>query len=81
MSLVGTFETCRDVRALIKRFGGGSLRRETHAVVEQLRARALVGESDALSMAGLFALTLAMRHEQELARSRAAQRSMPIRPF
>jgi hypothetical protein len=27
-------------RALIKLFGGGSLRRETPAVVEQLRARA-----------------------------------------
>jgi hypothetical protein len=35
-------------RALIKLFGGGSLMRETHAVVEQLRARALVDESDAL---------------------------------
>jgi L-alanine-DL-glutamate epimerase-like enolase superfamily enzyme len=68
-------------RALIKLFGGGSLRRETPAVVELLRARALVDESDALSMAGLFALTLAMRREQELARSRAARRSMPIDHF
>src|ERR1700680_5010561 len=57
-------------RALIKLFGGGSLRRETPAVVEQLRARALVDESDALSMGGLFVLTLAMRRQQEVARSR-----------
>jgi hypothetical protein len=71
-------------RALIKLFGGGSLRRETPAVVEQLRARALVDESDALSMGGLFVLTLAMRRQQEVARSRedlAARRSMPIRPL
>jgi hypothetical protein len=35
-----------------------------------LRARALVDESDALSMGGLFVLTLAMRRQQEVARSR-----------
>src|SRR5258708_39667222 len=71
-------------RALIKLFGGGSLRRETPAGVEQLRARALVDESDALSLGGLFVLTLAMRRQQEVARSRedlAALREMPIRPL
>src|SRR5260221_13680661 len=57
-------------RALIKLFGGGSLRRETPAVVEQLRARALVDERDALSRGGLFVLTLAMRRQQEVAQSR-----------
>jgi hypothetical protein len=50
-----------------------------------LRARALVDESDGLSMGGLFVLTLAMRRQQEVARSRedlAARRSMmPIRPL
>src|SRR5260370_7587558 len=70
-------------RALIKLFGGGSLRRETPAVVEQLRARALVDESDALSMGGLFVLTLAMRRQQDVARSRedlVPRPAMPTRP-
>jgi hypothetical protein len=51
-------------RALIKLFGGGSLRREASAVVEHLRAQALVDERDSLSKRGLFVLTLAMRRQQ-----------------
>ena len=51
-------------RALIKLFGGGSLRREASAVVEHLRAHALVDEHDTLSKRGLFVLTLAIRRQQ-----------------
>ena len=71
-------------RALIKLFGGGSLRYDDPAVVKGLRARGLVDENNGLSMAGLFVLTLAMRRQQEVARSRedlTARRSMPIRPL
>ncbi len=59
-------------RALIKLFGGGSLRREPPTVVEHLRALAMVDEHDTLSMSGLFVLTLAMRRPQ----GRRRQRSM-----
>jgi hypothetical protein len=51
-------------RALIKLFGGGSLRKEASVVVEHLRAQALVDEHDTLSKRGLFVLTLAMRRQQ-----------------
>jgi hypothetical protein len=59
-------------RALIKLFGGGSLRKEASAVVEHLRAQALVDERDTLSKRGLFVLTLAIRRQQGI----VAQRSM-----
>ena len=59
-------------RALIKLFGGGSLRREASAVVEHLRDQALVDEGDTLSIRGLFVLTLAIRRQQEV----VAHRSM-----
>jgi hypothetical protein len=57
-------------RALIKLFGGGTLRNDNPIVVEELRARGLVDESDHLSMPGLLVLTLAMRQQQAHARSR-----------
>jgi hypothetical protein len=57
-------------RALIKLFGGGSLRREDAAVVDGLRARGFVDENDALAMPGLLVLTLAMRRQQVEVRSR-----------
>jgi hypothetical protein len=57
-------------RALIKLFGGGTLRREDPAVVHALRARGFVDEYDALSMPGLLVLTLAMRRQQVEVRSR-----------
>jgi hypothetical protein len=50
-------------RALIKLFGGGTLRNEDPLVVEELRARGLVDENDKLSMPGLQALTHAMRKQ------------------
>ena len=59
-------------RALIKLFGGGSLRREPPTVVERLRSQTLVDEHDTLSMRGLFLLTLAIRRLQGV----VAQRSM-----
>ncbi len=59
-------------RALIKLFGGGSLKKEPPTVVERLRAQALVDEHDALSMSGLFTLTLAIRRQQGV----VAQRSL-----
>lgn len=58
-------------RALIKLFGGGSLRYDDPDVVKGLRARGLVDESNALSMPGLFVLTLAMRRQQAAAQLRA----------
>jgi hypothetical protein len=51
-------------RALIKLFGGGSLRKNDPAIVDGLRARGFVDENDALSMPGLLVLTLAMRRQQ-----------------
>ncbi len=54
----------REQLALIKLFDGGSLRREASAVVEHLRAEALMGEQDTLSKRGLSVLTLAMRRQQ-----------------
>jgi hypothetical protein len=59
-------------RALIKLFGGGSLRREPSTVVEGLRSQVLVDGNDKLSMRGLFLLTFALRRQQGV----VAQRSM-----
>jgi hypothetical protein len=58
-------------RALIKLFGGGSLRHDDPEVVNGLRARGFVDENNALSMPGLFVLTLAMRRQQAAAQLRA----------
>lgn len=57
-------------RALIKLFGGGSLRREDAAVVDGLRARGFVDDNNTLAMPGLLVLTLAMRQRQEAERAR-----------
>jgi len=51
-------------RALIKLFGGGSLRNNDPDVANRLRARGFVDENNALAMSGLFVLTLAMRRQQ-----------------
>jgi hypothetical protein len=58
-------------RALIKLFGGGSLRREDSAVVDELRARGFVDSNNTLAMPGLLVLTLAMRRQQAEERLRA----------
>ena len=60
-------------RALIKLFGGGSLRREPSTVLQRLRSEALVDEHDLLSMRGLFLLTLAIRRQQGVAAQRSLQ--------
>ncbi len=57
-------------RALIKPFGGGSLRNEDPAVVARLRTRSFVDGNNALAMPGLFVLTLAMRRQRAEAQSR-----------
>ena len=57
-------------RALIKLFGGGSLRYNSPAVADELRARGMVDENDALAMPGLLVLTLAMRRQRAEARMR-----------
>jgi hypothetical protein len=57
-------------RALIKLFGGGTVRNDHPIVVEELRTRGLVDESDNLSMPGLMVLKLAIRKQQAQARSR-----------
>jgi hypothetical protein len=51
-------------RALIKLFGGGTLRNESPALVDALRTRGLVDENSKLSMPGLQALTRAMRKQE-----------------
>jgi len=51
-------------RALIKMFGGGSLRNEDPAVVARLRTRSSVDGNNALAMPGLFVLTPAMRRQR-----------------
>jgi hypothetical protein len=51
-------------RLLIKLFGGGTVRKENPAIVDELRARGFVDENNELAMAGLFVLTLAMRRQQ-----------------
>ncbi len=56
-------------RALIKLFGGGSLRKEDH-VADGLRRRGLVDENNALAMPGLLVLTLAMCRQRAVAQSR-----------
>jgi hypothetical protein len=60
-------------RALIKLFGGGSLRYDDPAVVKELRARGFVGDNGALAMPGLLVLTLAMRRQQAEARMRVGR--------
>ena len=57
-------------RALIKLFGGGSLRKDDPAVVDELRKRGLIDENNALAMSGLFVLTLAMRRQRANAQAR-----------
>jgi hypothetical protein len=57
-------------RALIKLFGGGTLRNDSPTVVEALHARGLVDEGNNLSMPGLLVLTLAIRKQQVDARTR-----------
>jgi hypothetical protein len=52
-------------RALIKLFGGGSLRNNAPAVVTRLRLLGFVDEKDALSMPGLRVLTFAIRRHQD----------------
>ena len=59
-------------RALIKLFGGGSLRNDDPAVAVELRTRGLVDENNALAMPGLLVLTLAMRRQQAEAQPRMA---------
>jgi hypothetical protein len=51
-------------RALIKLFGGGSLRNDDLAIAKKLRTRGFVDEHNALAMPGLFVLTLAIRRQQ-----------------
>jgi hypothetical protein len=63
--------TRHEQRALIKLFGGGSLRKNDPAVVGGLRSKGFVDENDALSMPGLMVLTLAMRRQQAVERLRA----------
>ena len=57
-------------RALIKLFGGGSLRSSDPAVVNRLRELGFVNEEDALSMLGQLAIALAMRRQQAVVRMR-----------
>ena len=57
-------------RALIKLFGGGSLRYDDPTVARELRARAFVDDKNSLTMPGLLVLTLAIRRQQEEARMR-----------
>jgi hypothetical protein len=64
--------TRAEQRALIKLFGGGSLRKNDPAVVGRLRAKGFVDENDALSMPGLLVLTLAMRRQQAVERLRTS---------
>jgi hypothetical protein len=59
-------------RALIKLFGGGSLRNDDPAVANELRTRGFVDENNALAMPGLFVLTLPMRRTRAEAQSRIA---------
>jgi hypothetical protein len=57
-------------RALIKLFGGGSLRKEDPSVADGLRRRGLVDENNALAMPGLLVLTLAMCRQRAVAELR-----------
>jgi hypothetical protein len=59
-------------RALIKLFGGGSLRNDDLAIAKKLRTRGFVDEHNALAMPGLFVLTLAIRRQQAEAQLRIA---------
>jgi hypothetical protein len=57
-------------RALIKLFGGGSLRNDDPAIAQKLRTRGFVDENNTLAMSGLFVLTLAIRRQQAEAQLR-----------
>jgi hypothetical protein len=59
-------------RALIKLFGGGSLRNDDPAIARKLLARGFVDENNALAMPGLFVLNLAIRRQQAEAQLRMA---------
>ena len=59
-------------RALIKLFGGGSLRNDDPAIANELRSRGFVDENDALAKPGLLVLTLAMRRHQAETQLRTA---------
>jgi hypothetical protein len=59
-------------RALIKLFGGGSLRNDDPAVAVELRTRGLIDANNALAMPGLRVLTRAMSRQQVEAKSRIA---------
>jgi hypothetical protein len=54
-------------------FGCGTTRNENPTVVDGLRSRGLVDESDNLSMLGLLVLTLAIRKQQEGAQLRTGR--------
>jgi hypothetical protein len=58
-------------RMLIQLFGGGSLRNQNAADVEDLRRLGFIDDELHLSMPGLLVLTLAMREQQSVARWRA----------
>jgi hypothetical protein len=62
-------------RALIKLFGGGSLRNDDPAIAGELRTRGFVDEHNALAMPGLLVLTLAIRRQQAAAQLRATASS------
>jgi hypothetical protein len=59
-------------RALIKLFGGGSLRNDDPAIARKLLARGFVDENNALAMPGLLVLNLALRRLQAEAQLRMA---------
>jgi hypothetical protein len=58
-------------RMLIRLFGGGSLRNQNAADIDDLRRRGFVDDEQNLSMPGLLVLTLAMREQQAAALRRA----------
>jgi hypothetical protein len=63
--------TRSEQRLLVRLFGGGSLRNQNAADIEELRRRGLVDEELNLSMPGLLVFTLAMREQQADAIRRA----------
>ena len=56
--------TKSEQRLLIRLFDGGSLRNQNAADVDDLCRRGLVDDEQNLSVPGLLALTLAMRHNK-----------------
>jgi hypothetical protein len=59
-------------RALIKLFGGGSLRNDDPAIARKLFTRGFVDENNALAKPGLLILNLALRRQQAEAQLRMA---------